>query len=400
MTVARSAVLSSVWTRVILSRLLAFGAGAIGALWGAERPWHLFDQQQLTLSLGQVGNVLAASSDRWDAVHYVYIARSGYDAGDAVFYPLYPLLIHVLAWVVSSDVLAGMLISLVAFITALELLRRLAVDELGERYAEPVVLLLAFAPLSFFFTAVYTESLFFALSVGAFYLGRQHRFVLAAAAATLAALTHIEGAILTIPLGLMYWEHHRHQGPGHSLRLSVGAALALPLLAPVAFMLYLSSRGYGLLLSFSEQSNALNDGHHFTDPIVTLIRAISAALSSNRQILNGQDSIGSWVYGAGLRDSAQLTVLAISLAALVLTWRRLPRPYAIYSGLALLVFISSPAVDDPLESIDRFVLVLFPLWMAAAAWLTDRRLLGKTVALGGLMLCFYAFAFARWTFVA
>jgi hypothetical protein len=400
MVAARSAVLSSFWTRVALSRLLAFGAGAVGALRGAERPWHLFDPQQLTLSLGRVGDVLAASADRWDAVHYVQIARGGYDASNAVFYPLYPLLIHMLAWIVRSDVLAGVIISLIAFVTALELLRRLAIDELGERYAEPVVLLLAFAPVSFFFSAVYTESVFLVLSVGAFYLGRQGRFVLAGVAATAAALTHLEGAILTVPLGLMYWEQHRQRLPGHRLRITVGAALTLPLLAPVAFMLYLSGRGYGLLLPFSEQSNALNDGHQFTGPVVTVIRAISAALSSDWRILEGQDSIGSWIYGSGLRDSAQLTVLAISLAALVVVWRRLPRPYVIYCGLALLVFTSSPAVDDPLESIDRFVLVLFPLWMAAAAWLTDRRLLGRTVAIGGLMLCFYTFAFARWTFVA
>ncbi len=84
------------------------------------------------------------------------------------------------------------------------LLHRLTREELGPRAADATVLLLSFAPLSPFFTAVYTESLFLALSVGAFYLARRQRFVLASVVATAATLTRVPGILLVAPLGIMY----------------------------------------------------------------------------------------------------------------------------------------------------------------------------------------------------
>ena len=53
--------------------------------------------------------------------------------------------------------------------------------------------------------AVYTESLFLALSVGAFYLARRQRFAWACVTAAAAALTHVEGVLLVAPLAYMYW---------------------------------------------------------------------------------------------------------------------------------------------------------------------------------------------------
>jgi Gpi18-like mannosyltransferase len=60
--------------------------------------------------------------------------------------------------VVGSPVLAGVLISLVAFTTGLALVHRIATEEISARVANTTVLLLAFAPFSFVFSAVYTES--------------------------------------------------------------------------------------------------------------------------------------------------------------------------------------------------------------------------------------------------
>jgi hypothetical protein len=53
-----------------------------------------------------------------------------------------------------------------------------------------------------------------------------------------------------------------------------------------------------------------------------------------------------------------------------------------------------------LKSLDRYVLTIFPLWMAAAAWLSERRLVVKTVALSTTALVFFAAQFATWAFIA
>jgi hypothetical protein len=93
-------------------------------------------------------------------------------------------------------------------------------------------------------------------------------------------------------------------------------------------------------------------------------------------------------------------VLLISLTALVATWRRLPREYAIYATLVMVVCTWSGVIERPLDSYDRYMLVAFPLWMAAAAWLQEHRLSRPVLQISSLLLVFYTVMFARWVFVA
>ena len=160
---------------VCASRLIVYGAAAIGSLTlRREQGWTAVDPSHVTLSLGKVGNLLAASAVRWDALAYLHIAQNGYTkASYTVFFPMYPLLIRLFGAVFGSNVAAAMLISAVSFVLGLRLLYRLTELELDSRAADAAVLLLAFAPMSLFFTAAYTESLFLALSVGAFYAARR-----------------------------------------------------------------------------------------------------------------------------------------------------------------------------------------------------------------------------------
>src|SRR5437879_12367063 len=69
--------------------------------------------------------------------------------------------------------LAGTVVSLAAFAGAISLLYRLAVLELGEEKAWPVVLLVSTYPFALFYSVVYTESLFLFLTVSAFYAIRR-----------------------------------------------------------------------------------------------------------------------------------------------------------------------------------------------------------------------------------
>ena len=83
-------------------------------------------------------------------------------------------------------------------------LHQLAREELGDRAADASVLLLAFSPVSLFFTALYTESLFLALALGTFLLARSGRLGWACIAAAAATMTHIEGVFLIAPLAVFY----------------------------------------------------------------------------------------------------------------------------------------------------------------------------------------------------
>jgi hypothetical protein len=173
---ARMTALRDTWRALWSSRLLVWvaGVGTIVAFgFGPQR--KAFDPPGITNGFGWLGNLLVAPAARWDGVWYLVIARYGYrpDLGitsRTAFFPLYPLALRTVSWLGPPPILAGVLVSLVALAYALYGIHRLTTLELararpalsGERLARAAqlaVLLTAFAPMAFFFSAVYSESL-------------------------------------------------------------------------------------------------------------------------------------------------------------------------------------------------------------------------------------------------
>jgi hypothetical protein len=377
---------------LLASRVLVLLAGAGGVLSSAGRSWG-----PMNIGLGSVGNVVAGSAVRSDAIHYLAIARHGYDAagtGSRAFFPLYPELLRILGYVVGSDVIAGVAISLISFGAALVLLHRLTELELGPRAADATVLLLAFAPLSFYFSAVYTESLFLLLSVGTIYAARRERWFVACALAGLATLTRTTGIALIVPLVMM-----RRPWRGLAWRRSGWLALVPAPLA--AYLGWLALTGHSWLAPF--QSEAV--WHRVTvGPLGGILDAGVAAFSSAARILAGTKAVYHPTrFGPLTPDAESIFLLLVAFAAfcvLVRCWRRLPRTYGAYAAITLMICLSSPQAGQPVVSLDRYVLTIFPLWMAAGAWIAERRLQKPVVILGSVALVFYTFWFSRYAFIA
>jgi hypothetical protein len=99
--------------------------------------------------------------------------------------------------------------------------------------------------------------------------------------------------------------------------------------------------------------------------------------------------------GVNLVDAA---ALAFALVATVGVVRHLPAAYGAYTVLSLIVFASAPKTSEPLQSLPRFILVLFPLWMWLALWLDKRGRLGVWIACSGIALgaASIQFATGRW----
>jgi Mannosyltransferase (PIG-V) len=381
---------------IVASRVLVVAAGVAGALAVPRRQdWESFDPTRLTARLGSLGDVLAAPSVRWDSIHYLAIAEQGYTRpGEAVFFPLYPLLIRGLSFLVGSAPVAGVLISCACLAAALTLLHRLTELELGRRAADATVLLIAFAPLSFFFTAVYTESLFLALSLGCVYAARRERWRLAAVLGALAAITRVTGVVLVVPLAIMRLQRTRQLERGLAWILLLPAALA-------GYLAFTAAKGFGALAPVTQQTGGTHQ-HLLTGPVDALVLAVSAAFSGLRAlgtVAPYQPSL-SGPFSGGTESVLLLTVLAVAVAALVAAFRRLPPAYGAYGAAALLVCISSPVAGQPLHSLDRYTLTIFPLWMTAGAWLARRRLTRVAVFAGAGLLAFFTFQFATWAFVA
>jgi hypothetical protein len=377
---------------VVLSRLIVWMAAAAGVQWGHRvAGWRQVDPTGITESFGTVGNLLTGPVMRWDALGYLSIAHHGYSATTSIFFPLYPMITAGVGWLIGSDVVAGVLISAVSFLTGLWLLHRLTELELGRRAADATVLLLAFAPVSLFFSAMYTESLFLALSVGAIYAARRDRPGVAGVLAALASVTRVTGVLLIVPIAI--WELRRYR----RLRAEL-SWLLLPPMALVAFLAYMQQRGYGWLAPFHNQH-----AHHFGGPLATVAAAVRAAGHGLSATFAGQRPIAPTLNGAlapGFDSLVLLAVLVLAVAALVVCFRRLPVEYGVFAILALLVSIASQTRLQPLEGVDRYTLTIFPLWMAAGAWLSARRAVRPVLVLGAALLAFYSFEFATWAFIA
>ena len=74
-------------------------------------------------------------------------------------------------------------------------LYKLLEHEYDRSVARRAIFYVSIFPTAFFFSAVYTESLFFMLTVASFYYMRVHRWWLAGAIGFFAALTRVEGVL-------------------------------------------------------------------------------------------------------------------------------------------------------------------------------------------------------------
>jgi hypothetical protein len=138
------------------------------------------------------------------------------------------------------------------------------------------------------------------------------------------------------------WSEHR--------RPARVAAAAAGLLAPAAYVVWWWSRG-DALQPLRAQAYWDRDPSF---PLVTVVDGLRAA----------------W-RGATSGDAAFLLVDAVvamlAVAAAVVVWRRMPRSYAVYVWLSLLIPLCYAVPSRPLLSIPRFVAVLFPI-----AWVGER----------------------------
>ena len=136
------------------------------------------------LGVAPVTNPWLEPWQRWDTLHFQAIAERGYGAYDSsLFSPfLYPLLIRLVADTIGGDtLLAGLIVSNLAYLVALIYLYRLATMETGQEIARRSILYLALFPTAFFLLAAYTESLFLLTTVAALYYARQKRWLAAGA---------------------------------------------------------------------------------------------------------------------------------------------------------------------------------------------------------------------------
>lgn len=345
---------------------------------------------------------LVWSWSHWDGLRYLGIAANGYATPENIsFYPLYPHLVRFTAYIINfgdtsyaSLAVAGIALSSFASLVACIGLYRLARYEYDPDIARlSVVYMLAF-PTAFFLFAVYTESFFLALAIGAFYAARTQRWLLAMLLAALAILTKNQGVFVPLALVLEYgmqigWKPRK-------LNRQI-FYFGLPGLALGGWLLF-NSLAYGNATEFVE-ANTEFFARQFRWPWETLTEAFNTFFQTRAS--------GSWL-PAGLGDPIfiefPLTVAfgLLLLVGLVATIRGGLRPaYLLFMACCFIQPLLYPEPGNPLFSMPRFLLIIFPaFFLLALAGKHSRTFhyayLAFNLALLGLLLA----RFSMWYWVA
>lgn len=401
-----------------------WGAG-IGAVlaFGLSGREAAFDPLGLTAPFGAMGNLLVAPAARWDAVWFLSVAQDGYAQGASeAFFPLYPALVAVAGALLGSAPAGAIAVSLACLAGAVYLLHRLVALDFGREVAATTVTLLALSPVAFFLSAAYSESLFLVLSVGAVLAARNDRWWAAGALGALAACTRSAGVVLAVPLALMYLYGPRGAGAweacgGRVRRHGADAVRALrprfPVcadalavgLVPLGLFAYcglLALYGQDPLAPFAAQEVWLRA---FAGPFVGAWDGAVAALQGTRQVLSGTrepvlfNAAGGDPFMVAGHNLHLFAWLVAALVALVGAARRLPAAYTAYAAAALALPLSWPVGPQPLMSLPRFLLVVWPLWLWLALWAhrrPGRRRVAMALCAAGLVISTGLFATWHW----
>jgi hypothetical protein len=411
----------AIWGSFLISRVVVIATGMAAKI-DFGTPAHL--ATWWPAPGGYFGSLVFASVERWDSGYFLAVATNGYGAGKdlTAFYPLYPALIHVSSWFVGSPITAGFLISLATFVGALYATYALVRLDFSEDVAVATVLLLAFFPTSLFFSAVYSESLFLLLSVATIYEARRSRWIWAGVLGFLAALTRNSGVFLIVPVAILMLygpcaDGSRRVWRSASSPQQSGWRVLLPKFRPplrgigillipcglFVFLGYLQVRyGWGLAPFHAEAAW----GRESTNPASGFWQAASAAYESVRQLLHGPPppafamDAGWGLMPSSLGNIIFFAFLILGLVGLVGVFRRQPFAYGAYAFLVIVLSLAEPVKVQPLLSLPRFLMVLFPLFVWAAERLQRRTWLPYMIGASAALLGYCTAMFATWRFVA
>lgn len=370
----------SVLLFLLLFRIALNIPALIGANWFPLREWDAgFGREVLTSFPG----VWA----RWDTGYYMEIANRGYSfqGEELAFFPAYPLLINFFSFDVPLFRLwVAYGITNLAFVIAAFLLWQQIHSEFNTSIAWTTLITLNVFPTSFFFSALYTESLFFLFAILVYWFSVRRQYFLAGLFVSAASLTRING-ILLITLPIVEILINR---PNAWLKRIVVTG-SLSVVGLVFYGLYLwITQGHPLAFVFAQ-------GHWkraIVWPWQTVLNSAGIAFFGYGGFEN------NWFMRVvSLQD---LLAALLFIACTVLAFFLVRKSLFFYAVASMLLFlISEGPYTLGLWSMSRFVLVVFPGFIVLGILLNSRRRLKWGIWIISLMILLFLTAWftnGRW----
>jgi Gpi18-like mannosyltransferase len=274
----------------------------------------------------------------FDGSHYQNIAHFGYiKKFQTAFFPLFPIMINFVSFMTQSHLISALLISL--------LCTYLSVLVIVKLFKKPTAaIILIFFPLSFFFLAGYTESLFLFLSLLSWHFFKEKKYLLSGALGFLTSLSRFYG-ILLFPSLLL--EFFLKLPKNKRLKLISYKPVVPLLLIPLglgSYMVYLQLIYQDPLAFFTALS--LWGKSTITFPLQTIYRYFKIITTVSPTIIQ------YWV------ALLEILSLVVGLLASLILYKQKQFSYSLYVFLGSII----PSFTGTLQSLPRYLLVLFPIY--------------------------------------
>jgi hypothetical protein len=325
------------------------------------------------LGVKPVENIALSLWQRFDANWYLKIAERGYEAdGSTVYFPAYPFLIRIFASFM-DPMFAALLVSNLSLIGVLGLLHQLTASITTEVAARRAIAYLLLFPTAFFLSSAYTESLFLFFAVASLFAASRGRWSWSVIWGIFSSLTRLQGILLVIPLAWLMWRETK----GLALRTK-GLRFAPLALIPGTTVLFLAFTNLSLISTYEGTLNA-----QFVFPWENILASIRLLVDGNGEIV----------------DVLNLVFTFWLIAMMIPIFRLLPLEYFLYTLVMLIAPMLRMTTTQPLVSMMRYALAVFPVFMVLGIWGGDRRVNRVIVYLSLPLLLYLSAQFILWGWV-
>ncbi len=271
-------------------------------------------------------NPLSFTSN-WDGPNYLSIARFSYnDPGQTNFFPLYPILIHLLNYLIPSLLISALIITWISLIGAVYFFIKIIKYLFKEKYAIntlPYLIFFILFPTAVFLLGTYTESLMAFLSLAAIYYALTKRYDLVAIFAVLVAITNLDGLLVLLLLAVIMLEQR-----ASLLKVAIFSIFSLTGLATYGYYLKVRFNNFWLFITSQKSHGWLNRNYS--------------------ELISGIDPFN--------------IIFVVLILASAYYWFKNNRPsFAIYS----LSFLLVPILGNQFGGFNRYALMIFPISIMA-----------------------------------
>lgn len=296
----------------------------------------------------------------FDGEHYLSIAMFGYKDLQLAFFPGYPVLTnlfsHIFGSNIQSYIWSGIILSNLFFLGSLILLWKVIRLDYSEKVARIAIILLLVFPTTFYFGAVYTESLFLFLSLSTYYLYRKNKYFLAGLVGILMTLTRLYGIFVLL---MILTDVFKNKTSFIKIIKEKVYLIAMAFLGILSYMWFCFKTKGDFLAFYSLQTNV---GEHRSLDLILLPQVFYRYFV--KIIPNLEWSYFPVVFTTLL----EMSVALVFLWVIVIGFRKLSTEYWLYLLLGYLV----PTLTGSFSSLPRYVIVLFPAFIVLATFL-DRK---------------------------